>query len=442
MYKFPVNLYTDVRIEKVSSTEIGIKNGRLVRNKTKIDTGAIIRIYDGMKWYYSVTTDINKIQLAIDELGKMATPNEAIYECPEIKILEVNKDKIIRYESDEVYKIDNKLKLELAYKMNALANVSRKIKFVWAFYSDGKVVKHFMSSKGTDTLYDKQNVRTGVFYTIVENDIPTDGYKRLEGNYFSEVINHEKEVEDEIRKDIEYAEKAIPVIGGEYPCVLAPSVAGVFAHESFGHKSEADFMMNDESMRNEWTIGKKVGVDNLSIIDSGENEYCGYTPYDDEGCKTKTTYLIKNGVLSGRLHNSVTAACLGEELTGNARALNFEYEPIVRMTNTYIACGTMSKNELFEDIKEGLFLDTWRHGSGMSIFTIAPARAYMIRDGQIAEPVRVSVVSGKVMDTLHQIDGISSEMEMSSGGCGKNEQHGLPVGQGGPFIRVRKLLVQ
>ena len=52
--------------------------------------------------------------------------------------------------------------------------------------------------------------------------------------------------------------------------------------------------------------------------------------------KAKKTYLIKDGILTGRLHSATTAASLNEELTGNARALNFEFEPIVRMTTTYI----------------------------------------------------------------------------------------------------------
>ena len=54
---------------------------------------------------------------------------------------------------------------------------------------------------------------------------------------------------------------AVPVEPGEYTCVLSPTVAGVFAHESFGHKSESDFMLGSETMRREWELGKQVGWD-------------------------------------------------------------------------------------------------------------------------------------------------------------------------------------
>lgn len=136
--------------------------------------------------------------------------------------------------------------------------------------------------------------------------------------------------------------------------------------------------------------------------------------FDDEGTKSTKTYLIKDGILSGRLHSSLTADSLKEEVTGNARALNFEFEPIVRMTTTYIVAGEKSKEELISEIKEGILIEDIKHGSGMSTFTIAPSVAYMIRDGKISEPVNISVVSGNVMETLHEIDGISKEIEILS----------------------------
>ena len=81
----------------------------------------------------------------------------------------------------------------------------------------------------------------------------------------------------------------------------------------------------------------------------------------------------------------------------------------------------------------------------MSTFTIAPSIAYMIRDGEIREPVNIAVITGNVMETLYEIDGISKEIEILSfalGGCGKMEQWPLPVGMGGPYIRVNNITVQ
>ena len=204
-------------------------------------------------------------------------------------------------------------------------------------------------------------------------------------------------------------------------------------------------MLGDETMKREWQIGKKVGSDCLSILESGAFEGCGYVPYDDEGTKAGKTYLIKNGVLSGRLHSAETAAELDEAVTGNARAVGIEFEPIVRMTTTVIEGGDKTFEELVKNVKHGYFIKTIKHGSGMSTFTMAPNISYEIKNGKIGRPVKISVISGDVFETLGLIDGVSKDEEILcfiTGGCGKMEQFPLPVGFGAPYVSVSKMKVQ
>lgn len=168
-------------------------------------------------------------------------------------------------------------------------------------------------------------------------------------------------------------------------------------------------------------------------------------PYDDEGTKARKNYLIKNGVLAGRLHSAQTAAALDEGLTGNARAIDCTFEPIVRMTTTYIEGGDLDFDQLIAPIKKGYYIKTIRHGSGMSTFTIAPSLAYEIVDGKLGRPVQISVLTGSVFETLGLIDGLTRDVQLLSfvtGGCGKMEQMNLPVGFGGPYVRVSSMNVQ
>ena len=168
-------------------------------------------------------------------------------------------------------------------------------------------------------------------------------------------------------------------------------------------------------------------------------------PYDDEGTKAGKTYLIRNGVLAGRLHSVETAVELGEAPTGNARAVSCDFEPIVRMTTTVIDAGGLTKEELFAGVKHGYFIKDLKHGSGMSTFTIAPTLCYEIRDGKLADPVRIAVITGNVFETLSLVDGLSDEKEIFSfvtGGCGKMEQYPLNVGFGGPYVRISRMRVQ
>lgn len=445
MYQFPKDLYTDVRIETVFKTNITLENFELKQNKVKKDTGAMIRIFDGKRWYYSVTTDMGSLQEEIDRLAAMASPDSGIYSNPVVEKLEVNQDKCIRYNKNDVSLIDNSRKYELLQSYIPVVKEFDLIQMSKLYYLDTHTVKHIISSKGTDVMYDSQFCCIAVSYRFQIDGNPCRGREDIYYMNFEDLEGKQDKIRSTIRKDIDYNKAAVPVVPGVYTCVLSPTTTGVFAHESFGHKSESDFMVGDETMKQEWAIGKQVGAPILSIIDTGLLEGSGYVPYDDEGCKAKKNYIIKDGILTGRLHSAATAACLEEPPTGNARAINFEFEPIVRMTTTYIDSGTMTKEELIGGVTEGIYIDSLYHGSGMTTFTIAPQRAYMIRDGKLAEPIKISVISGNVMKTLGEIDGVSNQVELHSfalGGCGKMEQYPLPVGFGGPYIRVNKINVQ
>lgn len=444
-YRFPDNLYTDIRIETVYSCKILLENFELKQNKTKTDTGAMIRIFDGRRWYYNATTEVNEIQAAIDNLATMAVPDTAIREHPVVRRIEVNQGKHLRYADDPVQAIANSEKLILLKSYMPVLQNEPAVQKSRLYYLDNYTTKHIISSKGTDIHFDRQSCSISLRYTLKGKDAPFDSGEDVYETSFAKLTGRQEKFRASLAKDLAFCQKAVPVKPGIYTCVLSPVVTGVFAHESFGHKSEADFMIGDETMKREWSIGKQVGAPILNIIDTGSAEGAGYVPFDDEGCQARENYIIKEGILTGRLHSSYTAALLAEEPTGNARATTFEYEPIVRMTTTYIGSGQDTLETLLAPIREGVYIDDLNHGSGMTTFTIAPKKAYMIRDGQIAEPVLISVITGNVMKTLNEIDGVSDEVKLFSfalGGCGKMEQFPLPVGFGGPYIRANGIQVQ
>lgn len=445
MYQFPEGFYTDVREETVHATTITIENGVLKENKTKKEQGVIIRLYDGRRWYISSTTESGKVQQEIDSLAGMAVFCPNIEDDPVVKKYEINQEVQLRYKDCDVSLVPNAWKLAVAEQYADCLKACEKIPRWKVYYVDNHTRKHIVSSKGCDVTFDTQNCCVAPRYVLMKDEKPFYGRKDIYRMKFEELKGHEKELEELIREDLDYNENAVPVEPGEYTCIFSPAVTGVFAHESFGHKSEADFMVGDENMKREWAIGTRVGAELLNIVDTGMEEGSGYVPFDDEGTRAKKTYLIRDGILSGRLHSAMTAAALKEELTGNARAVSFQFEPIVRMTATYVEPGKNTKEELIAGVEKGIYISDYNHGSGMSTFTIAPNKAYMIRDGHLAEPVKISVITGNVMHTLHEIDGLSAEFELCSfalGGCGKMEQFPLRVGMGGPYMRVNHLTVQ
>lgn len=265
-------------------------------------------------------------------------------------------------------------------------------------------------------------------------------------------------LDEQVRSAAQRAVDALslpPVKGNTYTVVIDPILTGLFVHEAFGHLSEADMAYENPDLLEVMTLGRRFGPKELQIFDGAapisehdqegtEGEWHrGSYFYDDEGTPATTTQLIKDGILVGRLHSRETAGKLGEAPTGNARCLNYHYPPIVRMTNTWIERGKTPVQDLFADIKEGVYAKNWLGGmTNGEMFTFSAGEAWMIRNGKIAEQVRDVTLSGNVFTTLADIQAIGDDFYWDeSGGCGKGGQSGLPVGCAGPSLRIGNVVV-
>ena len=335
-------------------------------------------------------------------------------------------------------------KKELLDGYNAIIWNTPKLKTSNIGYGDSYKTSIFLNSEGSFIQQERSDV------TLHVAAIASDGSQVQQANMslgspgdFTAIQNLDDEVRD-------MAQRALGLLaapqarGGEYTVVLDPILAGVFVHEAFGHLSEADFVYENERMRELMVLGKKFGRPELNIVDGAAvPNLRGSFKYDDEGTPATKTHLIKEGVLVGRLHSRETAARMGEKPTGNARAVSYRFPPIVRMTNTYIEQGETTFEEMIADIKEGVYARNWYGGTtSMEMFTFSAGEAFMIRNGKLAEMVRPVVLTGNVFETLQNIDAIGDDLDMNQGGgCGKGGQSPLPVSNGSPHIRILKCLV-
>ncbi|MCL1917441.1 MAG: TldD/PmbA family protein [Peptococcaceae bacterium] len=449
-YTFPEDLYTDVRVEHLFSTQIVYTLRTLDECKVRQYSAAFIRLFDGDRWYYASTSDLNAVQAEIDALAKLAR-KPSRFQDPQLQDMKIHqnfsshKETKLIFTGHQVSDVPLEDKAAFLETLIPLVEQNEYIKLWRLIYVDAYKKKEFYNSKGAALTWNVQRAGYGVSFQMADGDKQFRESFQVGKTRFEELGGHEDELAALLTECQSFLLDSEAVDPGLYPVVLAPMVTGVFTHECFGHKSEADFMIGDEATKKEWVLGKKVGPEELTIVESGQIPGMGYVPFDDEGNPATVTYLIKNGILTGRLHNAASAADLGEAVTGNARAINFEYEPIVRMTTTYLDNGTKSFDQLIAETQKGIYVKSISHGSGMSTFTLAPLRAYTIKEGKIDKPVRISVISGNVFESLSCIDGIANDREITAfvtGGCGKMGQYPLPVGFGGPHIRVRDMQIQ
>ncbi|MDE7299562.1 MAG: TldD/PmbA family protein [Lachnospiraceae bacterium] len=444
MYRFPDNLFTEVRIERTEYANYFVKNGEVEANSRSSVAGARIRVFDGNMWYTSVTNDMDAIQTEIDNLAALAVPKADIYDDPIIRNFGSAKADCVKYNGEnDIRRITNQQweKLVSGYIAACVDPSIEEIKTYYAGCGSNHRIKEYYSSKGAEIRQDMQRCSLNLSFDIVVDGVTTTAGKYYQELSFDKLKDREQEIIAERDRYLDYARNAVDVEAGDYTCVLAPIVTAMFTHESFGHKSESDFMLNDKTLQDEWVIGKMVGNEKVSICDSGDMENNGYTPYDDEGNPARETWLIKNGVLTGRLHDAKSASVLKEEITGNARADGYGCSPMVRMTNTYMEKGNDAAERIIEGVEDGIYVYNVNYGTGSSTFTMQPNLCYRIRGGKLCEPVRANVITGNVFKTLFDIDAVGDDFKLfDTYTCGKNGQS-VPVSAGGPTIRVKKLTV-
>ncbi len=443
---FPEGVYADVRLERNVEHRVLYRDGELEDVQSTVETGALIRVLRDGQWLFASTTELDRINDVLTELAlsRVLPPMERDVG---VESLMIHRDQVWIFDDERIDQVP--MANKLGFLKRLLPSMARASIRSWnARWLDQHRDRRFLSSRGADVSHDYQECGVILSFTMGDSGNAVQESFRVSGHRISDLESKGPgvlaDLETLLDKCQRFADEATSIQAGQATVILSPEAAGIFAHESFGHKSEADTMLGDPQMLEDWKIGSRVAADGVSIIDGGSGLGSGYMPYDDEGQKTGTTHLIKNGLLSGRLHSALTAAALGESLTANARAMSFRFEPIVRMTTTTFAAGEMTKSALFEGVDDGYFIETVRHGSGMSTFTIAPGLCWKIRHGKLAEPVRIAVLTGTVFETLGEIDGLSDEVQIPflvGGGCGKLEQWPLSVGFGGPYVRVRRMNV-
>jgi len=229
------------------------------------------------------------------------------------------------------------------------------------------------------------------------------------------------------------------VPGGYSQVVLEDEIVGLLAHEAVGHCAEADLVYGGSFLASK--LGEKVASERIILVDDGRfPSGFGTMMYDDEGTPTEKTMIIENGVAKGFMHSRETARQFNVNPTGNARAWSFEYDPIIRMRNTYIEPGDWTLEELIEDVKSGYFL---RGGGGGQAdfngeFMFGTQEAVKIQNGELNESFRGATISGNAFEVLKKVGGVGKDFAMRVGLCGKEQVN--YVGIGGPSIRTSLLL--
>ena len=437
--------YAEIRIEERESTTVAYRGKDLETASAVIDAGGIVRCLcrDG-GWGIVTFNNRDDLETKVEqayECAKVAQSEEPIELAP----IPVSEDRIaVELERDfRSVSLAEKKRLIETYN-DIILGYSEKIVDTACRYNDAFSRVFFANSEGTFIEEERPMITLYAVATARDGDNVQETFESRSGQRGYDFVQGREDLAQTAARRAVDLLRAETVIGGQYPAVLNPVLAGVFIHEAFGHLSESDFVYENPKAQEMMVLGRRFGQDILNVFDDGSVPgKRGTHRYDDEGTPMGRADLIKDGILVGRLHSRETAAKMGERPTGHARATGYRYPPIVRMTNTAIEGGETSLEDMIGQIKLGVYACDFYGGETMlENFSFSSAYAYMIRNGEIAEMVKDVILAGNLFTTLMNIDAIGDDFRWSDGGgsCGKG-QGGLPVTEGAPHIRIQDVVI-
>lgn len=435
--------FTEIRIEREKRTSVKYEKDKLTNLDSSEEAGGIVRTLVQGGWGISTFNSIDEINSKVKKAYQMGRETGSSMDEPvEIAEVDTQTEEITSNQERDIRRVPLEEKREIVKGYNQLMlDYDNKIESTKAIYSDSFRELTYVNSEGT-TIYQEIPDVTLLLVAIArgnENNIQTALDSLGTAGGFDYVVGKE-EIAEEVASRAVSLLTAEPVEGGNYKVLLNPKLAGVFIHEAFGHLCEADHVYKNERLQELMELGREFGPENLNVVDEGFIQgKRGNLPFDDEGVPRDKTYLIKNGRLNSFLHSRETAKKMNQDPTGNARAISYRYEPIVRMTNTYIESGDKSLDELISSIDRGIYAkDAYGGQTQLEQFTFSAGYGHLIEDGEIGPMVRDVVLTGNIFESLGNIAGIGDDLDIigSAGGCGKEGQMPLPVTDGSPHLLI------
>ena len=442
--------FCDLRTERRRGLSLEFKDGLLHEAIPGDEKGLCVRVLLGGAWGISSTNDLSAggTASALSSALKLARAKASCMKRGEaVRLAPVKplRMKVAWKPASDPRDISIERKHGYLRDMSKSAMARPGVKSVTARYFDGQRTMELVSSEGADVRMELTRSLADVSM-VVKNDKGMLSNRASVGGTAGWEI-HERSRLDE--KGVAAADAAMNMLNGRrapsgrFPVVADPVLAGVFAHEAVGHACEGDLVIAGDSCL-EGMMGRRIATAGLSLFDDPTIKGAfGSFPFDDEGVLARTKPLIEKGSLRGFMLDRESASRLDMEPNGGARAESYSARPLVRMSNTAIAAGDRSRDEIFEGISLGIYAVGTRGGqvdTSKGSFQFSCREAYLIENGEVTGPLRSLALSGRILETLKEVDAIGKDLRIEDPGyCGKGQT--VPVGDGGPHIRIRSAFV-
>jgi TldD protein len=440
--------YADLRALTIDRARLELKDGELKEAVEGQEAGFGLRVLVEGSWGFASANSITPDQgeAAVTKALSLARATAARAGEP-VAMAEVPAeiDTVIWTPQRDPRDVPIEEKLEMLRDMEAAARTSEHLATVTTAYTEGTRRVEILTSEGTHLVHGLTRVLVLANLTGRKEGVMSSFRARVGGVGGYELFSTDDPVSrtEEGVTSLETLLDAGRAPGGRMTAIVDHDMTGVLVHEAFGHACEADLVLSGESIL-DGRLGETLGAEDVTIFDDPTIEGAfGSFPYDDEGVRGSRKVLMDGGVLTSFIHSRETAGRMGQEPNGAARAQDHGSRPLVRMSNTCMGVGDMTEEEIFEDVKEGIYLKGTRGGEvdvAKGTFQFGAQEAFMVEDGQVTRPLRDVALMGSILETLVNVDGIGKDFQLASPGfCGKGQT--VPVCDGGPLVRLRDAVV-
>lgn len=436
--------FAEIFEETTYSNRYTMLNGVVENANSGIRYGIGLRIYHDLQSVYAYTSDTS-----VENLMKTARTlaasiqGEATTTCATLEEVFYENAHPIKKMPRE-YPADVKIALMKEANDAALA-YDPVIKKVMTSYFDEEQHVAISNSKGRYIQDVRVRTRLSIEAIAMDGELLESGSSRPGGSSGLEFYETHKPKDAgmeaaRIAKTMLYADDCP---SGVMSVVIDNGFGGVIFHEACGHSLEAAAIAKNQSVFC-GKMGQKIASDCVTAIDDGTipNAW-GSSNIDDEGNFTKRNVLIKDGILQSYLVDTLNGKRMQTPSTSSARRESYQYAPVSRMTNTFIANGNDTLEAIIKDTKYGLYAKSMGGGSVTPTtgdYNFSVREAYIIKDGVIGKPVKGATLIGNGSDTLLKIDRVGNNLACDQGMCGASSGS-IPTDVGQPVLRVSEMIV-
>ena len=432
--------YFDILYDSISSTIIAKSPSAENFSVNTKKSGIVARSFLG-SWKEVAIEASGDINLVKTKIPKVSNKGNLIAEYDGWSLNKEMKPKI----DPSSVSIDDKIeKVREIYKY--VKNADERIINVQVKYLELLIERIFVNNEGCKLRQVIPRTRVLVFPIAKEGSVVDYDYFIKSGEIGFEIFDFlENAVLDQVVTNSLEMLKAVLPPAGRNTIILDSNMAGLIAHESFGHGLEADQILRDRSYLKQH-LNKQVATEICTIYDTPSIEKkLGSYFFDDEGIKAGHNVLVENGILKNFIYDRRTASELNATPQGNGRRESFAHPVNVRMSNTYFGSGDYELEEMISEIKEGVMLVHGFFGmedplgGGMQCTS---KKGYLIENGERTKILKAIALSGDVLEMLKNIDAVSKDaLKLDGGTCGKGSEDLVPVTSGGSYLRAKNALV-